>query len=169
MQPSLVAFDLDGTFWENRGGRYRLRPDIERILQDVVRRGLEIAIASNHNDKDEAETFFETERVEIEGRSRRLMDLVTHKCFIIEPGSKIAHFEKIHRNSSIAYCEMLFFDDLEKHSNVEEKGVTFIQVDGDDGLDWATYKRGLARISKAILNHYEDGNGDWATYVSYAV
>ncbi|KAJ7815135.1 hypothetical protein B0H13DRAFT_2381264 [Mycena leptocephala] len=96
------------------------------------------------------------------------MDLVTHKRFIIQSGSKIAHFQKIHKNSSIAYSQMLFFDGLEKNTNVKEKGVTFLKVAGN-GLDWATYKRGLARIAKASLEHYQDGNGDWATYVAYAL
>jgi hypothetical protein len=40
-----------------RDDKFYLLPDIERILQNVVRRGLEIAIASNHDDKDELDYF----------------------------------------------------------------------------------------------------------------
>lgn len=41
----------------------------------------------------------------------------------IYPGNKQTHFERIHRDSGIAYEEMLFFDDESRNKNVEVLGV----------------------------------------------
>ena len=41
----------------------------------------------------------------------------------IYPGSKTTHFERIHRDTGIAYEDMLFFDDESRNKNVEILGV----------------------------------------------
>lgn len=41
----------------------------------------------------------------------------------IYPGSKTTHFERIHKETGIAYEEMLFFDDESRNKNVEVLGV----------------------------------------------
>lgn len=39
------------------------------------------------------------------------------------PGSKVTHFQKIHKKSKVPYEEMLFFDDEPRNKNVEPLGV----------------------------------------------
>lgn len=56
------------------------------------------------------------------GSSKRAIDYFDH--LQIYPGSKTTHFERIHRDSGIAYEEMLFFDDESRNKNVEVLGVT---------------------------------------------
>jgi magnesium-dependent phosphatase 1 len=41
----------------------------------------------------------------------------------IYPGNKTTHFERIHRDSGIAFEDMLFFDDESRNKNVEVLGV----------------------------------------------
>jgi magnesium-dependent phosphatase 1 len=73
------------------------------------------------------------------GSSGRAIDYFDH--LQIYPGSKTTHFTRIHRDSGIAYDEMLFFDDESRNKNVETLGVTMWLVkDGvtrseiDDGV-----------------------------------
>ena len=54
--------------------------------------------------------------------SSRAIDYFDH--LQIYPGSKTTHFERIHRDSGIAYEDMLFFDDESRNKNVEVLGVT---------------------------------------------
>ncbi|KAJ7936990.1 hypothetical protein B0H13DRAFT_2303309 [Mycena leptocephala] len=90
-------------------------------------------------------------------RSRRLVDLVAHKRFIIKLGSKITHSHEIKHSSSIYYAEMLFFDDLKKNSNIESQ----VGKDGlDQGLDWDTYKRGLKRFARNHKDYVYDDKDD---------
>jgi magnesium-dependent phosphatase 1 len=53
--------------------------------------------------------------------SQRAIDYFDHMQ--IYPGSKTTHFERIHRDSGIAYEDMLFFDDESRNKNVEVLGV----------------------------------------------
>lgn len=54
--------------------------------------------------------------------STRAIDYFDHMQ--IYPGSKTTHFQRIHRDSSIEYEDMLFFDDEPRNKNVEILGVT---------------------------------------------
>lgn len=42
----------------------------------------------------------------------------------IYPGSKITHFQSLHKKSGLPYEEMLFFDDESRNKNTEQLGVT---------------------------------------------
>lgn len=53
--------------------------------------------------------------------SQRAIDYFDH--LQIYPGNKQTHFERIHRDSGIAYEDMLFFDDESRNKNVEVLGV----------------------------------------------
>ena len=53
--------------------------------------------------------------------SQRAIDYFNH--LQIYPGSKTTHFERIHRDTGLAYEEMLFFDDESRNKNVEVLGV----------------------------------------------
>lgn len=54
--------------------------------------------------------------------STRAIDYFDH--LQIYPGTKTTHFQRIHRDSGVAYEEMLFFDDESRNKNVEVLGVT---------------------------------------------
>lgn len=53
--------------------------------------------------------------------AQRAIDYFDH--LQIYPGNKQTHFERIHRDSGIAYEDMLFFDDESRNKNVEVLGV----------------------------------------------
>lgn len=59
----------------------------------------------------------------------------------IYPGSKVKHFETLHKRTGIAYEEMLFFDDESRNRNTETLGVTMWLV--PDGVSWAEIGRGV--------------------------
>jgi magnesium-dependent phosphatase 1 len=51
----------------------------------------------------------------------KAIDLFTH--LQIYPGSKIRHFEKLRKDTGLAYEEMLFFDDEARNRDTERLGV----------------------------------------------
>jgi len=59
----------------------------------------------------------------------------------IYPGSKIKHFEALHKRTGIPYTEMLFFDDEQRNSEVERLGVTFHLV--PTGVNHQSFAQGL--------------------------
>jgi hypothetical protein len=54
-------------------------------------------------------------------QSIKAIDLFTH--LQIYPGSKIRHFEKLHKDTGLGYEEMLFFDDESRNRDTEKLGV----------------------------------------------
>ena len=64
------------------------------------------------------------------------------------------HFNQIQKKSSVAFQDMIFFDD--EYGNivdVSELGVTCIHIDDAEGLTWSVFKQGLlahARNSTAM-------------------
>jgi magnesium-dependent phosphatase 1 len=54
-------------------------------------------------------------------QSIKALDLFTH--LQIYPGSKIRHFEKLHKDTGLGYDEMLFFDDESRNRDTERLGV----------------------------------------------
>ncbi|RYP27848.1 hypothetical protein DL767_007496 [Monosporascus sp. MG133] len=59
----------------------------------------------------------------------------------IYPGSKIRHFEALHRRTGVPYAEMLFFDDESRNRDTETLGVTMWLV--RDGVTWDEVVRGI--------------------------
>lgn len=61
----------------------------------------------------------------------------------IYPGSKLAHFRALHRDSGVAYEDMIFFDDEYRNAEVgRHLGVHFVEV-GHQGTD-------LGLVEKAV-------------------
>ena len=131
--PKLVVFDLDFTLWstgglwidctswpfEERKGRifdaeereFRLYPDVEEIIQQLLNADCRIGLASRTSAPDWARWVLD------------VWDLRGHFHFEeIYPGSKVAHFESLREQSGHRFEEMLFFDDEQR--NIDEVGPT---------------------------------------------
>lgn len=64
----------------------------------------------------------------------------------IYPGSKIKHFERLHKATGIPYEDMLFFDDEKRNKEVERLGVTMWWV--PDGVNTKTFDNGVREWRK---------------------
>jgi magnesium-dependent phosphatase 1 len=126
LQPKLIVFDLDYTLWpfwvdthvdppfkpDGKGGAFdrqnyhiELYPDVRDLLNDVSSKGILLAVASRTQAPDAAHKLL------------RAMDMDKYFHYReIYPGSKVAHFESLKKNSGVQYTDMLFFDD--EHRNI---------------------------------------------------
>ncbi|KAI1336013.1 magnesium-dependent phosphatase-1 [Xylariaceae sp. FL0016] len=59
----------------------------------------------------------------------------------IYPGSKIQHFQALHKRTGIPFGDMLFFDDERRNLNTESLGVTMWLV--RDGVTWDEVVKGI--------------------------
>ncbi|KAG5998674.1 hypothetical protein E4U52_006470 [Claviceps spartinae] len=59
----------------------------------------------------------------------------------IYPGSKVRHFEAIHKKTGVEFEDMLFFDDERRNAETEKLGLTMRLV--PDGLCWQEVERGV--------------------------
>lgn len=143
----LVVFDLDFTLWdcggtwvdcttppfEERDGRIvdqagnhcHLYEDVIPVLDHLQERGKTLALASRTHDPEAARSLLNL---------LGIADRFPHQQ--IFPGSKLFHFEKLQKDTGLAYKEMVFFDD-EMRNIVETNslGVTAIHV--ANGLNWS--------------------------------
>ena len=142
----LVVFDLDFTLWDAGGtwcdhtsppyikenGYIRdagqrsiyLYPDVRSILDTLARKEIPMAVASR------------THRPDIAGTLMKMFGI--KDCFLYEeiyPGSKVQHFEALHRSTRTPYRDMYFFDDEYRNIvEVEALGVNVCHVGA--GLSW---------------------------------
>ncbi|MFT5467604.1 MAG: magnesium-dependent phosphatase 1 [Verrucomicrobiales bacterium] len=152
--PKLIVFDLDFTLWSTGGvwidcttwpfterdGRifdadereFKLYPDVEEILQQLLSSQTPLALASRTSQPDWARWVLETWDL------RGIFQFEE-----IYPGSKTAHFESLRRQTGHAFEDMLFFDDEARNiDEVGQLGVTAELV--KNGVDRASFERGLA-------------------------
>jgi len=131
--PELVVFDLDNTLWTPELYTLRKLPNYDSAgppgpvagkdvwlingaaaaLHELAAcerwTGVRVAVASRTNKGLWAHQLLST--FEIPGCSGRpLIELLTGGVEIY-PGSKLAHFKKLHEETGVAYERMLFFDD----------------------------------------------------------
>ncbi|EFN78343.1 magnesium-dependent phosphatase 1 isoform X2 [Harpegnathos saltator] len=128
-KPKIIVFDLDYTLWpfwvhthyiapfrkksdkvvDAHGNNVIYDPDILYIIKRLYEQGYELGIASRTK--------------EIEG-AKQLLNLFGwdkyFKYVEIYPGTKVAHFSNIQKNSKVRYRDMLFFDD--EYRNIVEIG-----------------------------------------------
>lgn len=64
----------------------------------------------------------------------------------IYPGSKVKHFESLHKRTGIRYEDMLFFDDESRNRDTETLGVTMWLV--RDGVCWTEIENGVKEWRK---------------------
>ncbi|XP_076449804.1 magnesium-dependent phosphatase 1-like [Babylonia areolata] len=139
-KPHLIVFDLDYTLWpfwvdthvdppfkmekngkvrDVHGREVKYYGDVPEVLRDLHSQGYKLGIASRTSCPEEANDL------------TRLFNWDQFFHFReIYPGSKVTHFKKLHRDSGIAFEDMMFFDD--EHRNIVEVGklgVTCIFVD----------------------------------------
>ncbi|KAK7049086.1 acid phosphatase-domain-containing protein [Favolaschia claudopus] len=175
IQPKLVAFDLDGTVWypwlnskifhgpdnlepfttqdgqlqirdkKNHATHVTLSKDIGRIITDLVKRNIQIAIVSRNDDKalcDRA-LFYSYANDPHTNKPVSIIKFVNYDEIIDQ--SKLGHFKRIQQWSGFSYADMLFFDDQPLNMEVETwEGVTFQLIPhGHNSITWADYTAGL--------------------------
>lgn len=170
--PQLVAFDLDGTIWggslqlsdfccslewvtrkardslgrswdqitDKRTGKIviSVSNDVSEIFKDLARRNVQIFVVSRHKYKS-----FCISAMKLMPFFSRLVQSKSYEIY--DSSSKQTHFMNIKRSCDISFSQMLFFDDQEKHSDVELwQGVTFQKVSNRNvGITTGDYHAGL--------------------------
>ncbi|KAL1594563.1 hypothetical protein SLS60_010324 [Paraconiothyrium brasiliense] len=142
--PKIVVFDLDYTLWpfwvdthvtgplkaqegglkvEDRYGEgYGFYSDVGGILDALKQKGILIGAASRTHAPDLGREMLKLLKIpNSSSSSQRAIDYFDYQQ--IYPGDKTTHFERIHRDSKIAFEDMLFFDDESRNKNVEKLGV----------------------------------------------
>ncbi|KAI0261114.1 magnesium-dependent phosphatase-1 [Gloeopeniophorella convolvens] len=164
--PKLVAFDLDYTLWpfwiESFRGPLRPNPDNPYELRDsyddeimffhatpgILHRlraaGVVIAACSRTHATELAREALSLLLVQpragdTHAEPQSAIEFFDH--LEIYPGSKISHFQELHRKTGMPYSEMLFFDDEKRNREVESLGVTF-QLN-EDGINDIIFEQGL--------------------------
>nr|CAB3263715.1 magnesium-dependent phosphatase 1-like [Phallusia mammillata] len=157
-KPKVIVFDLDYTLWpfyadaymtlplhkkdgivhDKNNCKFELYPQSFDILRKLHSEGYKIGIASRTS--------------EITG-AKKLLELYDLKRYIhqkeIYPGSKKAHFAKLHKHLKVPLHDMLFFDDEWRNiKELREEGVTCVMI--KDGINWDYVKRGLEDHNKKI-------------------
>ncbi|KAF8530229.1 magnesium-dependent phosphatase-1 [Hysterangium stoloniferum] len=164
--PQLIAFDLDYTLWpfwidthvtpplkrtdnsveDKYGSPVEFYPDVPQILNQIrAFKDSKIAACSRTHTPALAREALSLISVPLPVKKGKEAELTAAINFFDEteiyPGSKIAHFKKIHERTGIPYSEMLFYDDEHRNREVESLGVTFILV--RNGLNTETFQLGL--------------------------
>ncbi|KAL5383202.1 hypothetical protein PMIN02_009703 [Paraphaeosphaeria minitans] len=143
--PKIVVFDLDYTLWpfwvdthvtaplkaqegglkvkDRYGEGYSFYADVGGILDALKQKGILIGAASRTHAPDLGREMLKLLKIPsaTTSSSSRAIDYFDH--LQIYPGNKATHFERIHRDSGIAFEDMLFFDDESRNKNVEVLGV----------------------------------------------
>jgi len=153
--PGLIVFDLDFTIWDcggswidatcwpftndngkvqdSEGREFRLYPDVLELLDKLDETNVRLALASRTMEPEWAEWLLD---------AWNLTDRFHHRE--IYPDSKLAHFQKLKKQTKLPYEKMLFFDDEGRNiKEVGKLGVTCVQV--LDGMHHELFQAGLER------------------------
>ncbi|KAI0289737.1 acid phosphatase-domain-containing protein [Russula brevipes] len=128
----------------------RLYDDISDIINDILSRGAQLAIASRNPSEamcNKALYYFKATDSS-DGNDRPISKLAAYK--VIEDEFKVKHFKRIHGQSDIGYSDMVLFDDRPQHNCVRiELGVTFQLLRNEKGLTWKAYEQGIKAWQRA--------------------
>jgi len=172
--PRLVVFDLDYTLWalwmdthvtgplhrnqnalnevlDRYGDTIKFYPDVPQIFHRLRSAGVLIAACSRTTATKLARQALNLLLVPPKtGEDEPVLAIEFFDQLEIYPGSKLAHFKQLHKKTGLPYSEMLFFDDEERNSEVEELGVTFCLV--PRGMNDKVFENGLSRWRKRHLH-----------------
>ncbi|KAL3475464.1 acid phosphatase-domain-containing protein [Aspergillus californicus] len=169
--PKLIVFDLDYTLWpfwvdthvtppikprdnnsrctDKWNESFAFYPSVSSIIHSCKAVSIPLALASRTQTPDLARDMLKALHIipnfsdnpsASKTRSTKALDYFEY--IQIFPATKTQHFSRIHQSSSIAYEDMLFFDDEARNRNVEtELGVTFFLV--RDGMTKEVVDRGV--------------------------
>ncbi|RAL03826.1 Mg-dependent acid phosphatase [Aspergillus ibericus CBS 121593] len=168
--PKLIAFDLDYTLWpfwvdthvsapikprdnnsrctDRWNESFAFYPAVSSIIYACKSKNIPLALASRTHTPDLARDMLKalhiiptfSDNPAAKTKSVRALDYFDYVQ--IFPANKTQHFSRIQQASSVAYEEMLFFDDEARNRNVEtELGVTFCLV--KDGMTREEVDRGV--------------------------
>ena len=119
-----VRMDAVGRVISACGTQVRLYPEVPELLDELSSRGHALSLASR------------TSAPAIAGRLLDLFGIARHfQHPQIYPGDKSVHFEALHRETGVAYRNMMYFDDEER--NIESVSRLGVRV--------ALVKQGMTR------------------------
>ncbi|THU84297.1 hypothetical protein K435DRAFT_822746 [Dendrothele bispora CBS 962.96] len=125
----------------NPQNQIELFPDTPLIINDILRKGIQIAIVSRNPNKALCtRALFYYKARDAKDQVQPITSLITYNE--VKNESKMYPFERIKNWSGVPYEEMLLFDS--SSSSVQEKlGVKFKLVNKDRGLQWQDYQDAL--------------------------
>lgn len=158
INPKIIAFDLDCTLWpfwvdthvtppfhknadgtvlDARKRHVEFIPGVPDILKELHRRGIKLAAVSRTGEIAGAKSLL------------KLFDFEKYFSHIeIYPGCKVAHFSKIHRETNVAYEDMMFFDDEFRNiADIKKLGVFTIYC--PDGIEAKVVDSSLIDFDKS--------------------
>jgi magnesium-dependent phosphatase 1 len=142
--PKIIVFDLDYTLWpfwvdthvspplkpspthdsakDRFGETFAFYNEVPSILSALRDRNIKVGAASRTMAPDLAREMLRLLQIpDRDGKKRKAIEYFD--LLEIYPGSKIAHFVKLQKQTNLKYEDMLFFDDESRNKNVESLGV----------------------------------------------
>ncbi|QUC20735.1 uncharacterized protein UV8b_04976 [Ustilaginoidea virens] len=175
--PKLIVFDLDYTLWpfwvdthvtpplrpspspsrsaatDKHGQDYAFYRDVPRILDALSRSPVRLGVASRTHAPGLARRLLRILHLPADEGPRSAID-VFDAGLEIYPGSKVKHFEALHKRTGIPYHDMLFFDDEARNRETERLGLTMRLV--RDGVCWNEVESGLEEWRRRRRRRSED-------------
>ncbi|GAA5976520.1 hypothetical protein JCM5350_001717 [Sporobolomyces pararoseus] len=147
--------------YDKYGQQMCFYPEVPGILMDLHKSKIHIAAASRtHAPKAARQALTEllipgsidSDDLLKAGKAKTEQDLVSSinlfDSMEIYPGSKISHFQELHKKTGIPYSEMVFFDDESRNREVTKLGVTFVLV--GNGVSRRLFESGLESWRKGL-------------------
>ena len=169
--PRLIVFDLDYTLWpfwvdthvtpplkangahtaaaDRHGEDFAFYADVPSILQLLPRAAspenpIKLGVASRTPTPSIARDLLKM--LHLPGPKGKKAGDAFDAGMEIYPGSKMKHFEVLHKRTGIAYEDMLFFDDESRNMETEKLGVTMRLI--RDGVTWGEVEKGVEEWRK---------------------
>ncbi|KAJ6582613.1 hypothetical protein DFH09DRAFT_1145632 [Mycena vulgaris] len=158
--PHLVAWSLDGTFWDGQPNKRFLRPGVAKMMAYSYNNNIKMAVCTQHSSKKEVVEFFKNTTIKINQRDKALIELIEPGCLIAKQTDQRKHFALVAKASKVERHRMLFFDSDSKASGVVTRdGIKFYQV-GSAGLDMKTLKAGLKHFDEETPGDSDEDDSD---------
>ncbi|GAA5869673.1 hypothetical protein JCM16303_000544 [Sporobolomyces ruberrimus] len=149
--------------YDKHGQKMAFYPQVPGILMDLHKSKVHIAAASRtHAPKAARQALTELlipgsidsddvlKSRKAKGDEGLVSSINLFDSMEIYPGSKITHFQELHKKTGIPYSEMVFFDDESRNREVTKLGVTFVLV--GSGVNRSLFDSGIASWRKSLVN-----------------